>query len=106
MEEAEITREQLIRELGALCQRLAQLESSTTHRLKEFNDALTIVLGYIELALYDVAPDSVTCRRVPAAGNDGWETRPGARAATLIGRYFDATHWPLHLGGRPPPWVR
>jgi hypothetical protein len=59
MEEAEITREQLIRELQALCKRLAQLESSTTSRVNEFNNALTVVLGYTELALYDVPPGSV-----------------------------------------------
>ena len=71
MEEAEITREQLIRELGTLCQRLAQLESSTTHCLKEFNNALTVVLGYTELALYDVSPDSVACRRLQQAMTAG-----------------------------------
>jgi hypothetical protein len=59
MKEAEITREQLIGELQTLCKRLAQLESSTTYRVNEFNNALTVVLGYAELALYDVPPDSV-----------------------------------------------
>ena len=71
MEEAEITREQLIRELGALCQRLAQLECSTTHRLKEFNNALTVVLVYTELALCDVSPDSVAWRRLQQAMTAG-----------------------------------
>jgi hypothetical protein len=71
MEEAEIPREQLIRELHVLCQRLAQLESSTAHRINEFNNALTIVLGYAELALHDLPPDSVTrhhLQHVVAAG--------------------------------------
>jgi hypothetical protein len=64
MEEAEITREQLIVELHALYKRLAQLESSTTYRINEFNNALTVVLGYAELALYDVPPDSVIWHRL------------------------------------------
>jgi hypothetical protein len=64
MEDEEITREQLIVELHALCKRLAQLESKTTYHVNEFNNALTVVLGHAELALYDVPPDSVIWHRL------------------------------------------
>jgi hypothetical protein len=35
-----------------------------TYRINEFNNALTVVLGYAELALYDVPPDSVIWHRL------------------------------------------
>lgn len=77
----EETKEQLIREVAALRQRIAQLEAADTARqhletplhpgqklvvrtlprdiINEFNNVLTVILGYTELALSDVPQSSM-----------------------------------------------
>jgi len=87
MEEAEKTREQLLCALMALRQRIAPLEVTSTMRqevaaqgyqelerqrsgtfpsglIVALNNALTAMLGYIALALYDVSFDSVAWHRL------------------------------------------
>lgn len=87
MVETDKTREQLIHELTALCQRIAQLETiditrqrlasrvDQEHKLKdikgmpnslvnEFNNILTVMLGYTELSLHDVPQDSAIWHRL------------------------------------------
>lgn len=81
--EAEKTREQLLREVFVLQQRIAQLEAGDVARrqphlqlpdgrdievtrvlpsdiINEFNNVLTVILGYTELALSHVPPNSAT----------------------------------------------
>ena len=68
MEEAEITREQLIRELGAY--ERCTLETVTTHRLKEFNNPLTVALGYTisPLAGRQTVPPAAISQQTMTAG--------------------------------------
>jgi hypothetical protein len=98
MQEAGPTKEELIRELVALRQRIAQLEAigmvfqeteaaSTQMQAKQsagpletsmvirFNDLLMVILGYTELVLQNVPQDSVIWRSLHCVFLAGQQTK-------------------------------